>query len=222
MEQNVEVKETQPKKKRNWLFTLFACIATGIIVFLAMNIGEDLGKTVDPKTDSSNNKKVTCEEKECDCKEENTTTETNSNSNTTTTSNSNTTQQQPQTQPTTTTYTMDKVKGTYELKTDIYTRTIVLSDKGLFTLTHATHDAGVGVFLGNYTVENNTIKLNYMVQQHAGPASSINKFETVTITSADTIVIDGNTLKRTSNDYSNADKMWRNFINDYTDTTSAE
>ena len=48
-----EVKEevkVEPKKKGNVLFTLFACVMTGVIVFLATNIGQKASKTVDPDT----------------------------------------------------------------------------------------------------------------------------------------------------------------------------
>lgn len=50
--------ENKPKKKRNGLFTLFACIMTAIIVVLAMNIGQQLSKGVDknpPKTSNTEN-----------------------------------------------------------------------------------------------------------------------------------------------------------------------
>ena len=47
-----EVKVVEPKKKGNGLFTLFACIMTGIIVFLASNIGQKASKVVDPDTKS--------------------------------------------------------------------------------------------------------------------------------------------------------------------------
>ena len=52
-----EVKEevkVEPKKKSNGLFTLFACVMTGIIVFLATNIGQKASKTVDPDTPKKN------------------------------------------------------------------------------------------------------------------------------------------------------------------------
>jgi hypothetical protein len=49
-----EVKVEEPKKKRNGLFTLFACVMTGIIVFLATNIGQKASKTVDPDTPKKN------------------------------------------------------------------------------------------------------------------------------------------------------------------------
>ena len=42
MENEVEVKTV----KRNWLFTLFACVATGVITYLSINIGNSLSKTV--------------------------------------------------------------------------------------------------------------------------------------------------------------------------------
>ena len=48
-----EVKEeikVETKKKGNGLFTLFACVMTGIIVFLATNLGDKAAKTVDPET----------------------------------------------------------------------------------------------------------------------------------------------------------------------------
>lgn len=218
VEQNVEVKEVKPKKKRNWVFTLFACIATGVIVFLAMNIGQNLSKTVEPDTNKSNNKEVTCEEKECDCKEENTTTETNSNSNTTT-SNSNTTQQQPQTQPTATTYTVEKVMGTYEVKTDTYTRTIILSNNGLFEITGSVKNGGGYSILGNYIIENNTIKLNQMIDQQAGGATALDKVVTANIISADTISFNNETYKKTNNDYGMTMQSWSDVIAAYVKTT---
>ncbi len=52
-ENNQEVKVETPKKKRNWLFTLFACVATGVIVYLAINIGNNASKTVDPDVNKS-------------------------------------------------------------------------------------------------------------------------------------------------------------------------
>ena len=51
MENEVKV---ETKKKGNGLFTLFACIMTGIIVFLATNIGQKASKTVDPDTPKKN------------------------------------------------------------------------------------------------------------------------------------------------------------------------
>lgn len=211
MEQNVEVKETQPKKKRNWLFTLFACIATGVIVFLAMNIGEDLGKTVDPKTDSSNNKKVACEEKECDCKEENTTTETNSN--TTTNSNSNTTQQQPQTQPTATSYTSTQLKGTYTTKTENYTRTIRLYENGLFEL----DQTSVGGFMrvGNYIINNDTITFTNLIDGQ-GAATVVNKTVTGKINSVSSFTYEGNTYTKVDNGENNTLKNWSNILSECT------
>lgn len=41
-----EVKDVKSKKKVNWLFTVFACIATAVIVVLSMNIGKKLEKSV--------------------------------------------------------------------------------------------------------------------------------------------------------------------------------
>ena len=206
MEQNVEVKETQPKKKRNWLFTLFACIATGVIVFLAMNIGEDLGKTVDPITDSSNNKEVTCEEKECDCKEENTTTN----------SNSNTTQQQPQTQPTATNYTSTQLKGTYTTvinKNENYTRTIRLYENGLFELDQAS--VGGYMRVGNYIINNDTITFTNLIDAQGEP-TVVNKTVTGKINSVSSFTYEGNTYTKVDNGENNTFKNWSTILSECT------
>ena len=47
-----EVKVEEPKKKGNGFFTVFACVMTGIIVFLACNLGDKASKVVDPETNS--------------------------------------------------------------------------------------------------------------------------------------------------------------------------
>ena len=47
-----EVKVEEPKKKGNGFFTVFACVMTGIIVFLATNLGDKASKVVDPETNS--------------------------------------------------------------------------------------------------------------------------------------------------------------------------
>ena len=49
-----EVKVEEPKKKGNGLFTVFACVMTGVIVFLATNLGDKASKVVDPETNSGN------------------------------------------------------------------------------------------------------------------------------------------------------------------------
>ena len=59
-----------PKKKRNGLFTLFACIMTAIIVVLAMNIGQKLSKTVDNNNGGASTEEKTDENSE-EKKEEN-------------------------------------------------------------------------------------------------------------------------------------------------------
>ena len=69
-EKNTEEKEVVVKKKNNWLFTLFACVMTAIIVALAMNLGQKASKIVDPDTSTSKT-----EEK----KEESSNTQTESN-----------------------------------------------------------------------------------------------------------------------------------------------
>ena len=54
MENEVKEEKVETKKKGNGLFTLFACVMTGIIVFLATNLGDKAAKTVDPDTNSGN------------------------------------------------------------------------------------------------------------------------------------------------------------------------
>lgn len=54
--------EKKTKKKSNILFTLFACVATGFIVYMSMNLGDKAGKLVCPSNVSSNtevNEKLT-------------------------------------------------------------------------------------------------------------------------------------------------------------------
>ena len=51
--ENEEIKSTSSKKKTNIGFTLFACIMTGVIVFLATNLGQKAAKVVDPETKST-------------------------------------------------------------------------------------------------------------------------------------------------------------------------
>lgn len=60
--QPVTTNESKPKKKRNGLFTLFACIMTAIIVVLAMNIGQQLSKGVEKNPPKTNNEEKTSNE----------------------------------------------------------------------------------------------------------------------------------------------------------------
>lgn len=84
-ENNQEVKVETPKKKRNWLFTLFACLATGIIVYLAINIGNNASKTVDPDVNKSCDKVAS---EDSNKQTSNSNVETNSNENVDSNSNS--------------------------------------------------------------------------------------------------------------------------------------
>ncbi len=68
-EQSTNNDSKPPKKKRNGLFTLFACIMTAIIVALAMNIGQKLSKAVDDNGGTANEQKT--DEKSEDEKEKN-------------------------------------------------------------------------------------------------------------------------------------------------------
>ncbi len=53
--ENEEVKVQENKnKKSNFGFTLFACIMTAVIVFLATNLGQKASKVVDPDVSNSN------------------------------------------------------------------------------------------------------------------------------------------------------------------------
>ena len=53
-EEKVEVESKS--KKKNIGFTLFACLMTGVIVFLATNLGQKASKIVEPDTNSASNK----------------------------------------------------------------------------------------------------------------------------------------------------------------------
>ncbi len=53
MEEKENNEQKVEKRKTNWVFTIFTCIATGIIVFLAMNLGDKAGKIIDPETNKT-------------------------------------------------------------------------------------------------------------------------------------------------------------------------
>ncbi len=159
-EQNVDnnkVSKEVVKRKTNWGFTLFACLATGIIVFLAMNLGEKAGKIVNPDTnDSSSNV---------------TSNESNSNSNELSNSNSNIDSNATSNQPTSNvTPTISSIAGKYEgslpIKDDAGE-----DAKALYYLTvnadgSCSYGRGVSngvatIYSGTCTLNNNTITLNY-------------------------------------------------------------
>ena len=77
-----EVKVEEPKKKGNGLFTLFACLMTGVIVFLATNIGQKASKTVDPDTPKKNEVTSNVESNTTSNVESNVTSNTTSNATT--------------------------------------------------------------------------------------------------------------------------------------------
>ena len=62
-ENNIENNsQNKNNKSVNWGFTLFACVATGIIVFLSMNLGEKASKIVNPDTGSVKTSNITSDE----------------------------------------------------------------------------------------------------------------------------------------------------------------
>lgn len=58
MDNKEEIKEEKvvEKRKTNWLFTIFACIMTGVIVYLAIGLGDKASKIIDPDTGKSESK----------------------------------------------------------------------------------------------------------------------------------------------------------------------
>lgn len=163
-EQNADSNNTSKevvKRKTNWGFTLFACLATGIIVFLAMNLGEKAGKIVNPDTnDSSSNV---------------TSNESNSNSNELSNSNSNIDSNVTSNQPTSNTTsnvtpTIASIAGKYEgslpIKDDagedakaLYSLTI--NADGSCSYGRGVSNGGATIYSGTCTLNNNTITLNY-------------------------------------------------------------
>lgn len=160
-EQNVDnnkVSKEVVKRKTNWGFTLFACLATGIIVFLAMNLGEKAGKIVNPDTnDSSSNV---------------TSNESNSNSNELSNSNSNIDSNATSNQPTSNvTPTISSIAGKYEgslpIKDDagedakaLYYLTV--NADGSCSYGRGVSNGGATIYSGTCTLNNNnTITLNY-------------------------------------------------------------
>lgn len=201
MKRNVE-ETISTKKGKNWIITLLACVATGVMVFLIMYMGQNSSKKVDSDTNKSNNNEVICEEVECNCAEI-TNTDSNDNSNTTT---------QP-TKPATA-YTTASLKGTYKFEGDTYTITYILSDNGLFVRRGNYKNAGGSDTYGNYVVENNTIKLHSMIEGSIGIVA-VDKVVTANIVSANTISIDNKTYKKINNDYSDVAKLWSHVTADY-------
>lgn len=141
--ENKEEKEVVVKKKKNWIFTLFACIMTAIIVALAMNLGQKASKIVDPDTNSSGSK--TEEKKE----ESNVTT-----SNDTTASNT-----------ATTSITTKDIVGNYDYSTDTSSYHMTLFDDGtiIFVTGSKEHNVIVSERYGSYAITDNIIKVRFFV-----------------------------------------------------------
>ena len=149
------------KKTGSIFFTIFACLMTGVIVFLATNIGLKAAKTVDPEPKCPTSNK---ESNVTSNVESNTTSNVASNvvSNTTSNVASNTTSNV--TSNTTTvakTYTTTELEGIYEFTyTDKSTKVLTLYKEGLFEMHVNIPVPGCpDMLFGNYTVEGNKITL---------------------------------------------------------------
>ena len=156
-EKKEEVQSEAPKKKGNGLFTLFACIMTGIIVFLAINIGQKASKVVDPDTGSSKTKAVSnSNSNDASNKESNLESNTTSNVESNVTSNATT----PSTTDTVK-YTNKSVAGVYEFtRADKTTHVIELYSEGIFEEYVSLNAPGCpDMLFGNYSIEGDKITL---------------------------------------------------------------
>ena len=156
-----------PKKKRNWLFTLFACIMTAIIVALAMNIGQQLSKGMEKKssgTSNSNSNEVS-----------------NSNSNETSNSNSNETTNCNTTEPKTKVYTNKDVAGAYTYETTDMSYSVELYSNGFFTFGVSPKGPACGMSTrGSYYIDGESIILNSIVSHSCDGQGS----KSISVTSA--------------------------------------
>lgn len=177
--------EVVQKRKTNWGFTLFACLATGIIVFLAMNLGEKASKVVDPGTNSKSSN-ITSNE------------DSNSNSNSNENSNVNSNVESNSNVTSNTTTTIENIAGKYEGSLPIkdgegkdakalYSLTI--NTDGSCSYGRGVSDGGATIYSGTCTFNGNTITLNYnKVTQNE--TISENGTKTFTLNSNNTINYD--------------------------------
>lgn len=188
-EQNVDnnkVSKEVVKRKTNWGFTLFACLATGIIVFLAMNLGEKAGKIVDPDTnDSSSN--VTSNESNSNSNE---LSNSNSNidSNVTSNVNSNTTSND--------TPTVASIAGKYEGSLPIKDGAgedakalyyLTVNADGSCSYGRGVSNGGATIYSGTCTLNGNAITLNCTQLESNGGPTPHNEVFTFTLNSDNTI-----------------------------------
>ena len=154
-----EVK-VETKKKGNGLFTVFACVMTGAIVFMATNLGEKASKVVDPDTNGGNTTTSNVESNVTSNVESNVT--SNVVSNTTSNVVSNTTSNVATTTKYTGTY-----KGTVLLNSQnneyiIYTLAFDANNKVSLAYGMISNDGGSGAagYSGTYEVKNNKLVMN--------------------------------------------------------------
>lgn len=163
-----EVVTKETKKTSSIFFTIFACLMTGVVVFLATNIGQKASKAVNPDTNTQK-----CEE--TSNKESNVTSNVDSNSNSNVVSNvtsnvtSNTTSNvTSNTTPTTKFYKASELEGIYEYTDKNKTVHVVeLFKEGLFDRHVEISGPGCPSMLkGNYVVEGNKITLYGITSYH--------------------------------------------------------
>lgn len=149
--------EVVQKRKTNWGFTLFACLATGIIVFLAMNLGEKASKVVDPGTNSKSSNITSNEDSNSNS---NSNENSNVNSNVESNSNvtSNTTQTSVDNKTTEVSVRTYRYFGHLEGKSaDSYT-TLKLYSNGKYDL-YVNVCSGVQKYSGNYKETDTSISI---------------------------------------------------------------
>lgn len=170
MDENNNVSKEVVKRKTNWGFTLFACIATGVIVFLAMNLGEKAGKIVDPDTNGSSSNVTSNQDSNSNSNEV-----SNSNSNIDSNVNSNVESNVTSNQPTSnvtsnTTKTIASIAGKYdgslpikdgEGKAAQALYSLTIKADGTCSYGRGVSGGGVTLYNGTCTLNGNNITLTY-------------------------------------------------------------
>lgn len=159
-EQNNSVEDNSGNKvvqkcKTNWGFTLFACLATGIIVFLAMNLGEKASKVVDPDTNSKSSNITSNEDSNSNSSEvSNSNIDSNVDSNVT----SNTTQTSVDNKTTEVSVRTYRYFGHLEGKSEDSYTTLKLYSNGKYDL-YVNVCSGVQKYSGNYKETDTSISI---------------------------------------------------------------
>lgn len=172
------------KSKTNWGFTLFACLATGIIVFLAMNLGQKASKIVDPNTDSKSSNV--------------TSNESNSNSNVVSNSNetSNVESNINSNMTSNTVKTIANIAGRYEGSLPIKDGSgedakalysLNIKSDGSCSYGRGVSDGGANIYAGTCTLNGNTITLNCTELEGNGGPTPHNEVFTFDLNSDNTI-----------------------------------